>query len=173
MGRGKGTYFSCFNTSSFETELGMWKGEATVYESLLCILWWTIHTHTLVKKNSTRHPSIHPALYEPTLRCRPALKMKITLFAINSCVAQRKRAGLITRRSLDRNESLLIIGFSFFSLLLLCYSNCDSPLFCHLPQSFPLSPILQLFKTCKYLVSCALIGNDIYSPTGFFRKAHM
>ena len=39
----------------------------------------------------------------------------------NSCVAQRKRAGLITRRSLDRNESQLISKllhlFSFFSQL--------------------------------------------------------
>ena len=44
-----------------------------------------------------------------------------------SCVAQRKRAGLITRRSLDRNESQLGFSFSCWTLLFPANKSCTHP----------------------------------------------
>ena len=51
------------------------------------------------------------------------------LFVLNSSVAQWKRAGLITQRSVDRNYSLL--ENNFFSSDLLCASAEDDGIMMH------------------------------------------
>jgi hypothetical protein len=92
--------------------VAVWLGNAAIADSL--------------QATPVRAHEISPRLVGQQLLCQgvaapvaiPYISSgSVTFKHRNSCVAQRKRAGLITRRSLDRNESQLAMIFCFACFL--------------------------------------------------------